>query len=349
MNICHVNLARGFSGGERQTLELLKTQLAMGMDVLAVTHPDSPLTNSIEMLRVETVTARSFLDGHFVKALKKTNLILHAHDGRAVHWCAVHKLLFKTPFILTRRIDLPIRKNIATKWSYAKADYQVAISSAIKNILEVQNPSVPTCLIPSSPVSYPVDEAKVEQYQNQLGKDHFFVVHAAKMLSHKAFDITIQAALILSQTAPSVQILLLGDGPLEKDIRKQAASLPNVKFLGKQRDMGNWFKIADVLMLPSRTEGLGSVLLEAMLAGVPVIGTSVGGIPDIVKNELTGLLIPPNNPNALAQAILRLKSDEALRQQLIKEASSFVLGLSIEHSAEKYSSIYENILKKFNL
>lgn len=346
MVVCHVNLASGFSGGERQTLELIKTQQKLGIKLLAVANPSSPLTKSLRELDLDVIAAGSFFEGHLNKSLKKSKLILHAHDGRSVHWCAIQKFFTGTPFVLTRRIDIPIKENFATKWSYSHADHQIAISSAIRKILEKQNPSVTASLIPSSPVSYTYEQEKIDQYRKQFGTESFIVIHAAKMLSHKAFDVTLQAAGLLSEKDPSIQILLLGDGPLQDEIKKQSLSLSNVHFLGKQNDMGNWFRVANTLILPSRTEGLGSVLLEAMIAGTPVIGSSVGGIPDIIKDKSTGLLIPPNDPLALAESIMKMKSDGLLRQNLIHGGHLLADSLSIENSAEKYISIYRNILEK---
>ncbi len=81
-----------------------------------------------------------------------------------------------------------------------------------------------------------------------------------------------------------------------------------------------------------------------MQAGTPVIGANVGGIPDVIKDRTTGLLIPPNSPRALADAILLEKNDEGLKKQMVENARLFVRSIAIEQTAPKYLAIYERVL-----
>ena len=96
--------------------------------------------------------------------------------------------------------------------------------------------------------------------------------------------------------------------------------------------------------MPSKNEGLGSVILEAMLAGTPVIASKVGGIPDLVKNHKTGLLISPGREEQLASAIQELIMNNDLKIELIKNAKEFIKPFFIENTAQKYLSIYKKII-----
>ena len=112
----------------------------------------------------------------------------------------------------------------------------------------------------------------------------------------------------------------------------------------KQEDMGTWFASANLLIHPSYKEGLGSVILEAMAAGLPVIASNTGGIPDIIENEKTGLLIEPGNAQELADAIERLANDQKLREQLQAEAKETLPAFEISQTSKLYKDLYTQVL-----
>ena len=109
--------------------------------------------------------------------------------------------------------------------------------------------------------------------------------------------------------------------------------------------MGNWFAAADMLVHPSYSEGLGSVILEALEAKLPVVASRAGGIPDIVEDGQSGLLIEPGNAIQLAESILRIKHDPQLQKQLQEGAKHKLSDFRIEHTAERYQAIYQSALK----
>lgn len=341
MKICFVNLASGYSGGENQTFFLAKELIKNNVDIVAVTNPKSLLTSKLESLGIKTIPSNHPLKGHFHPLLRDLDLI-HAHDGKAVHWASLHKAIFKSPFVVTRRIDNPIRDNVITHWSYAQANELIGISSKICSVLSDFVPNGKKIeLIPSSPIAYEVSPVKVAKERSKY-QGKFIVVQAASLLEHKGFDTTIKTARLLKDH--NIIFLFLGEGPYREHLMKLANGLNNVLFLGKQNDMGNWFEIADCLILPSKNEGLGSVILEAMLAGTPVIASKVGGIPDLVKNHKTGLLISPGREEQLASAIQELIMNNDLKIELIKNAKEFIKPFFIENTAQKYLSIYKKII-----
>jgi len=118
---------------------------------------------------------------------------------------------------------------------------------------------------------------------------------------------------------PRALLLLVGDGPEERLLRSRAAELGlggSVRFLGFRQDIPSLLALAEALVLPSLNEGFGLVLLEAMAMGKPVVASAVGGIPEVVLDGRTGLLVPPADPEALAVAILRLLEDPRAAQRL---------------------------------
>lgn len=144
-----------------------------------------------------------------------------------------------------------------------------------------------------------------------------------RLVAQKAPDVLLDAAPRLLAEDPGTRILIVGDGPLRPSLERRARRLgiaQAVTFAGHQADVVPAYAAMDVFVLPSRYEGFGIVLLEAMALGVPVVGTRVVGIEDAVLDGVTGLLVPPGDPEALASAVRRLLADCDLRQRLRAEA-----------------------------
>ncbi|MGO1191262.1 glycosyltransferase family 4 protein [Vibrio casei] len=344
MNICHVNLASGFSGGERQTLQLIKQQVRQGYQLTVVMNPKSDLVNEVRKLGCKIVLATHFTKAHSKRVTQGCTLI-HVHEGRAIYWALIQNLLHGIPYIITRRIDNPLKNRWLSKLAYKKASALVGLSREIVVRLQEFHPADKIYKIPSSPVSYPVDQNKVDQIWNQF-RGKFIVIHAANILKHKGFDVTLSAAKILGIKNPRVQFLLLGDGPERENLEQQAHGLTNIRFMGKQSDMGSWFAAADLLVHPSYTEGLGSVILEAMTAGLPVIGSNAGGIPDIIEPDVSGLLCEAGNGKQLAQQIDQLENDKALCRKLQIGGKEKLKKFDIAYTASLYQDLYTQIASK---
>ena len=344
MNICHVNLASGFSGGERQTLQLIKQQVREGYKLTVVMNPKSDLVSEVRKLGCKVVLAAHFTTAHAKKITQGCTLI-HVHEGRAIYWALIQHLLHGIPYIVTRRIDNPLKNKWLSRLAYNKASALIGLSAEIVSKLQEFHPVDKIHKIPSSPVSYPIDQNKVDQIWNQF-KGKFIVIHAANILKHKGFDVTVAAAKLLGVKNPRIQFLLLGDGPEREKLEQQTQGLTNICFMGKQKDMGSWFAAADLLIHPSYTEGLGSVILEAMVGGVPVIGSNAGGIPDIIEHGVSGLLCEAGDSKQLAQQIDQLENDKALRRKLQTGGKEKLKQFDIVYTASLYKDLYTQIASK---
>ncbi|GEM76045.1 glycosyltransferase family 4 protein [Vibrio sagamiensis] len=343
MNICHVNLASGYHGGENQTLQLIKQQVRLGYQLTVVANPKSPFAEAVKTLDVKVILATHFTQSH-AKSITQDCALVHVHEGRAIYWALIQHLLYGVPYIVTRRIDNTLKKKWLANLAYSKASAVVGLSAEIVQKVNDAYPDSTTYKIPSSPVIYPVNPQTVRAIKDRFaGK--FVVIHGANMLGHKGFNVTIDAAKLLGNTNPSVHFCLLGDGPERQALESQAKGLTNVSFEGKQNNMGDWFAAADLQIHPSYTEGLGSVILEGMGAGLPVIGTNAGGIPDIIDHNSNGLLVTPGNPQQLADAIMHIAQDEELRQEFIAQGQEKLKLFDISYTANQYLDVYEKVLR----
>ncbi|MCO7245801.1 glycosyltransferase family 4 protein [Halomonas sp. Mc5H-6] len=344
MHITHVNLARGFRGGERQTEILIKTlaeQSSNDLSQTLVCRHDSPMRqhlHGVEKLKFQTADHQ--LAGHF--HLGDTQLI-HAHDAKGVHWAYLHYCLKGTPYLITRRVDAPVKRKWLNQQSYSHASARVALSQVIKCHLEDSQWGNVT-LIPSaySRLSPTLEVANRfrEDFTNK-----FLVGHAGAVVDrHKGQRVLLKAAQMLEHQAPDIHFIFLGDGQDVEALKTESSSLGNVSWLGFKRNIADYLAGLDVFAFPSRNEGLGSVILDVMQLGVPVIATDVGGIPDIVKHEQTGLLVPSGDAESLARGIIRLRDDPALRQQLAHGATEHLDQYSPQSMAASYCRLYQSIV-----
>ena len=145
-----------------------------------------------------------------------------------------------------------------------------------------------------------------------LPPEGFLIACAARLVPVKRHCDLIDAFAMIAASAPQAQLVLVGSGPLESELRAQAARAgvaERVHFLGERHDMQALLPLFDAFALASRTEGMSNALLEAMACGLPTVATAVGGNPEVVEDGVTGHLVPPCQPDALAFALHSLVNE----------------------------------------
>ena len=151
---------------------------------------------------------------------------------------------------------------------------------------------------------------------------------------------------IVSQCS-NARLLIVGTGPDETDLKKRVHQLnleENILFLGKREDIVSLLLDSDIFVLPTLSEGMSNVLLEAMSCGLPVVTTSVGGNCDLIRNGHNGILVPPGDSDALAEALMEILQNTALAQQLGDEARRTVQAhYSLEVVSDSYLALYNKI------
>nr|MBA2383258.1 glycosyltransferase [Actinomycetota bacterium] len=140
-----------------------------------------------------------------------------------------------------------------------------------------------------------------------------------RLVPQKGYDVAVQAFASVRARHPEAVLVVLGEGPERARLEELARELglgDSFRLPGRAGDVTAWLRRADLLVHPARWEGFGLVLLEATLASLPVVATSVSAIPEIVVDGQTGLLVPPEDPTALAAALERLLDDRTLAARL---------------------------------
>lgn len=346
LTVLHVNLAKGFRGGERQT-ELLIRALSKPFNTkqLLACREDSPLRDRLaDIDNLSFVTANHQLSGHY--ATPKVDIV-HAHEAKAVHWAYIHKLLKNTPYIITRRVDTAVKDKWLNQKTYQSASALVGISTPItEHIREKQWGKV--YRIPSTLAHLDCNSEEGQIFRKSFpGKT--IIGHVGALVDkHKGQKVLIEAAALLDESHPNLHFVFFGNGVDKNELESISKGMRNVSWMGFKAKIGDYLPYFDLFAFPSRNEGLGSTLLDVMDAGVPIIASNVGGIPDIVIDNETGILVPPNNSLALKDAIVRLSRDKTLQAKLVEGAKKQLENYTPQKMAENYTSLYQKITAKEN-
>lgn len=170
----------------------------------------------------------------------------------------------------------------------------------------------------------------------------------AVLRAQKRLDLWLAAAQRVLAERPEVRFVVVGDGPLRSELEAEAARLgiaSSVRFVGLQEDVRPFLALFDLYLISSEFEGLPLALLESMAAGVAVVATSVGGIPEVIGTEREGVLMPFGDPEALAHAVLALLADPERRERLAAAGRERVVQeFSVARMAREIEAIYREVV-----
>jgi glycosyltransferase involved in cell wall biosynthesis len=234
------------------------------------------------------------------------------------------------------------------------SDRILAVSRAVAETV-VRRDRVPeekVAVIPNGIEEAEVDPRRRARMRRALGlaEDDALILFLGRLHHEKGPDRLLLALDRLRRLRPAGwRAALVGDGPMRIDLARRAAELgfgQQVLFPGARRFVSPWLDAADLLALPSREEGMPVAALEAMMLGRPVVGTAVGGTPEVVEDGRTGLLVPPEDDAALAQALAGLIADAPRRRALGAEAAREARRrFTLERMADAHLAEYRRLLQ----
>lgn len=178
------------------------------------------------------------------------------------------------------------------------------------------------------------------------GSNRFVVVCVANMRPAKGHELLVEGFAEFHQEVPEARLLLVGDGPLRSRVARQVRDRgieDAVEFTGAVDDVWPQLARADVAVLPSHNETFGIAALEAMAAGLPVVATRVGGIPELVEDGITGRLVPPRDVSALCRAFHFLYSNRSQADAMGRAGAEKASDMTVERMAKRYFSLYERL------
>lgn len=333
--ILFINMAKGFGGGEFYTEQLIRN--LNGYQRYFLGKPTGKLATHLR---------KNLPQVHIISLLKAIklvrthkNLIIHALDGRGVHFATFLKKISGRPLIITRQVDFPLKRSASQK-SYQTADILVGVSKQISKSLSLINPNTATVYGCIKPLE---ENLEFESFWFTDKPKGLKIAQIGNFQAVKNFPLTIT----LAEKNPHIHFYLVGSGEQETELKAQARNLHNITFIPFTPYVGSVLKQIDLLIIPSHSEGLGMTILEAYQYNIPVLAHATGGIPEIVEHEQTGFLVHPNHEQEY-QTILDYLSATPEKLQLLKEKTSTFLkkqDFSAERMAKEYHMIYQRLFQ----
>jgi glycosyltransferase involved in cell wall biosynthesis len=208
---------------------------------------------------------------------------------------------------------------------------------------------IPNAILPAFQPENP--SAALTRLAAGIPQDAFVFASVGRLSREKGHRYLLDAFARVCAAKPDANffLVLLGEGRELEGLQQQAAELKisgRIKFAGFQRDCGQWMRLIDCLVQPSLTEGTPNSVLEALVEKLPIVATAVGGVPDLITDRKSGLLVPPANPDAFAAAMLEVYDSPALREQLARGAQSVGKSYSPETQRDSLIAVYQSVLQQ---
>jgi len=330
--IVHVDAGREWRGGQRQVLTLCRGLRDRGVGQVLVTQPGYPLAQRAAEEGIEVVPLRMRGEFDMLSAWRLARLIaqrnacfVHAHDAHAhaVAWMATRRRR-DTTLLVSRRVDFPISHNVLSRRKYLDPGIRfLAISNGVRDVLLAGgvDPTgvtvVPSGVDPSRfTFNLPAEALRTEL---TIPADAPIVGTIGSLVDHKDHACLIDAWPTLLDRVPNAQLVIVGEGELRSALERQVAEkhlTDYVTLTGHREDIETFLSGFDAFAVSSHLEGLNTSLIDAMLFGLPAVGTRAGGIPDLIRDGETGLLVEPKSPEALGEALARIVQNPGLARDL---------------------------------
>jgi glycosyltransferase involved in cell wall biosynthesis len=314
-------------GADLHIADLAEAQARRGDDVAVLSLGNSDYAELVRVRGVDTAvvhgSARSWYRGLRDVVAGRRADIVHSHGYRADILAATLRFSYRgdgarPAFVMSChgfvRTGLAFRVlTRINEWCLRSADLIIAASAAEANRLAVVSGRT-VRFIPNGIRMFVADRAV-----RPLERHEWTIGFVGRMAPEKRPDLFLRMAQLLMTALPEATFLLVGGGPQATAMRNLADRLGlagRVRFTGHHADVISLLDDVDVLVCSSDTEGTPRAVIEAMAAGIPVVATRVGGLPDLIADGRTGILVPPGSAEHLAEAVIRLTRDRATAQRI---------------------------------
>lgn len=359
----HIDTAETWRGGQNQALLTTMGLRALGHRVVLVAHPNGELRRRAqeggEVLPMASSGEVDFSAGWRLSRVLRELApdVVHAHDPHAVAVAALALAIgAPTPrpaLVSSRRVDFHLKGNSFSRWKYKQVDGFIAASEAIRLMLvEDGLPADRTFTVHEG-----IDLEHVAAAPPANVRAAFWLpTHApvvgsiGALVPHKGHRHLIDAAQLVIADVPDARFVIVGEGELRSALERQIRDHHlerHVILTGFRTDVLGLLKGFDLFVMSSVTEGLGTSLLDAMAAARAVVATAAGGIPEVVVDGETGLLVPPRDARALAAAIVTLLQDPSARERMGRAGLARVgERFSAERMVRETLAVYELVVAR---
>ncbi|MCC6724543.1 MAG: glycosyltransferase family 4 protein [Saprospiraceae bacterium] len=364
MNILHLSTALSWRGGEQQVAYLMEELALQGVQQFVFCPENSVLHAHCKRLGLGVITYRKtfnldpFLARRVAKICKTKDIThLHAHDSPAHTFAVMAASLFglKIPIFVHRRVYVQIGKNWLSKWKYnhPSVHHIICVSDFVRQLItpQLKAPSklvvVHSCIDLGRFIRY--DNAKkINTLRNEFKISHnqYLIGYIAAISPEKDYMTFLEVAeKLIKAGVPATFFAIGGDGGEEEELRyliHKKSLQKRVLMTGFRNDIPEILPELDILLFTSKSEGLGTSLLDAFASKVPVVASRTGGIPELVENGKTGLLCKVGDVDGFAGAVKSLLDDASYRNRLAENAFQKVQRFGKSKMAEAMLEIYRH-------
>lgn len=367
--ILHIQKVTGIAGSERYLLTLLPRLDRRKWDIthLVLTEPQNRMEEYTALLEAEGVRTRRVAIRHAIDPVCLLEIYRFIKSERfdLVHTHLLHgdlygilaaRLAGVARIISTRHNDDPFRRSAIIRTTVRAADRYcsrvIAISHFLSGfVLDVEGISadkIATIPYALPPTATRPDGGQRIRRELSIPRDIPLVLTVGRLTEQKGHRYLVDAWRTISGKNPNARLVIVGDGPLREPLTAYAKEMglpEKIIFTGWRRDVPDFFEAADLYVQPSLWEGFGLVLLEAMLAERSIVASRVSAIPEIVADGETGILVPPRDSYALADAICRLLEDADLRRDMGKAGKQRAEhAFTVQRMVGETEKVYEEVL-----
>lgn len=360
LNVLHVSSPLTWRGGEQQLYYLHTGLLTKGHNSKVFCPNEGELAAKLSIEERVLYNKRSGFDlfaaAKLAKYCRKNAVdILHAHDAHSHTTAVLSATIFRnsTSIILSRRVDFPIGGSWFSRFKYNHQAIKLigCVSEVINQMVQpkITNEGIEVVTIHSG-----VDLGRFEgiepinlRKELKLDADAKLVANFSALADHKDYFTFIDTAALVCEKRNDVRFLVFGKGELETELKEYVRSKnlsDQVLFTGFRNNLPEIYPNIDVLLFTSKTEGLGTTILDAFASNVPVVATKAGGIPEMVVHKQTGMLAEIGNSKDLSAHVQNVLNDQSLRQQLIENAQIKCQEFSKDHMVNQTERWYKKVL-----
>ena len=357
MRVLHVDSARGWRGGQNQVLLTALGQAERGHQVWLACRAGGALEARARSEGLEVLPLRLGGDlslraaGRLRGQLLRLDIdVAQLHDPHALSAGALARLGLRRPVLVaTRRVDFPLRGALS-RLKYRRCARVIAVSRAIESVLARDGLGRDRVRVVHEGVRDRAPLAGAAEALAELGVPAGCAVvgNVAALVDHKDHATLLEAAALVAARRARVHFVILGEGERRPELEAQVARLglgERVRLAGFREDVDRLLPAFDVFCLSSHMEGLGTSVLDAMCFGRPIVATAAGGIPEAVEDGVSGRLVQPRDPAALAGALLELLEHPQQARRLGEAARRrYEAGFSADRMVERTLAVLEEAL-----
>jgi len=355
MKVAHLDTGRTWRGGQAQVLLLMRGLAERGIENLLLAPP-GPLLERARAAGIGTRAWRSHgeLDAQAMLAAARAvggAAIVHAHSAHAHALGVPAARLARVPgVVVSRRVDFDVAGNVFSRLKYLlPVDRYLCISRGVMDVMRRGGIPEPRLALVPSGVAFVDPPAGGTDLRALIGAGSGSEVigTVAALAPHKDHATLLEAAALVISRRPDVRFAWVGEGECRAALERRRRDLGlerAVILLGFRDDALQLLTQFTLFALSSALEGLCTSLVDAQRLGVPVVATAAGGIPDVVEDGVSGRLVPPRDPAALAGALLEALEDPARRAAWTAAGRGSVERFRAEHMVERTLDVYREVL-----